>query len=104
MPADFVSELAERAFKKSAAGTGDAIVVILPDRPQDAATLANQLNSRPDLQAQVSSFAGYTPSEWLLEHELAQVEERRIAFGKAWKRRNDISETSYCHPAGASPA
>lgn len=40
MPADFVSELAERAFKKIAAGTGDAIVVILPDRPQGAATLA----------------------------------------------------------------
>jgi hypothetical protein len=55
MPADFVSELAERAFKKIAAGTGDAIVVILPDRSQGAATLANQLNSRPDLQAQVSS-------------------------------------------------
>ena len=81
MPADFVSELAERAFKKIAAGTGDAIVVILPDRPQDAATLANQLNSRPDLQAQVSSFAGYTPSEWLLEHELAQVDERRKKVG-----------------------
>ena len=71
MPADYVNELAERAFKKIAAGTGDEIARVLPDRPQDAATLANQLHSRPDLQAQVSSLAGYTPSEWLLEHERA---------------------------------
>ena len=54
MPADFVSELAERAFKKIAAGTGDEIVLVLSDRPQDAAAVANQLNSRPDLQAQVA--------------------------------------------------
>ena len=30
MPADHVSELADRAYKKVAAGTGDAIVVIFP--------------------------------------------------------------------------
>src|SRR5215469_3819013 len=34
-----------------------------------------------------------------------RANKRRIAFGKAWKRRNrSISETSYCHPAGANPA
>ena len=81
MPADYVNELAERAFKKIAAGSGDQIVLVLPDRPQDAAALANQLHSRPDLQAQVSSLAGYTPSEWLLEHELTQVHERRKKVG-----------------------
>jgi hypothetical protein len=37
MPADYVSELAEQAFKKIAAGTGEEIVGILPGRPQDAA-------------------------------------------------------------------
>jgi hypothetical protein len=81
MPADYVSELAEQAFKKIAAGTGEEIVGILPERPQDSAALANQLHSRPDLQAQVSLLAGYTPSEWLLEHELAQVDERRKKVG-----------------------
>jgi hypothetical protein len=81
MPADYVSELAEQAFKKIAAGTGEEIVGILPERPQDTAALANQLHSRPDLQAQVSSLAGYTPSEWLLEQELAEVDERRKKVG-----------------------
>ena len=81
MPADYVDELAERSFKKIAAGAGEEIVRILTDRPQDAATLANQLNSRPDLQAQVASLAGYTPSQWLLDHELAQVNERRKKVG-----------------------
>jgi len=81
MPADYVNELAERAFKKIAAGTGEEIVRILQNSPQDAATLANQLNVHPGLQAQVASFAGYTPSEWLLEHELAQVDERRKKLG-----------------------
>jgi hypothetical protein len=77
MPADYVNELAEQAFKKIAAGTGEEIVRVLTDRPQDAATLANQLNSNPELQAQVSSLASYTPSQWLLEHELVQINERR---------------------------
>jgi len=81
MPADYVSELAQQAFKKIAAGTGEEIVGILPERPQDTAAFANQLHSRPDLQAQVSSLAGYTPSEWLLEQELAQVDERRKKVG-----------------------
>jgi hypothetical protein len=33
-PADYVNELAEQAFKKIAAGTGEEIVRILPDRPK----------------------------------------------------------------------
>src|SRR5260370_6244194 len=81
MPADYVNELAEQAFKKIAAGTGEEIVRVLPDRPQDAATLANQLNSHPALQAEVASLADYTPSEWLLEHELVQIDERRKNVG-----------------------
>jgi len=81
MPADYVNELAEQALKKIAAGTGEEIVVILQNRPPDAASLVNQLNSRPDLQARVASLAGYTPSQWLLEHELAQVDERRRNIG-----------------------
>jgi hypothetical protein len=81
MPADYVNELAEQAFKKITAGTGEEIVAVLQDRPQDAATLANQLNSHPDRQAQVASLAGYTPSQWLLEHELVQIDERRKNVG-----------------------
>jgi hypothetical protein len=81
MPADYVNELAERAFRKIVAGKGEQLIAVLGDRPQDAATLANQLHSRPGLQAQVASFANYTPSEWLLEHELGQVDERRKKMG-----------------------
>lgn len=82
MPADYLNELADRAFREIVAGNGEEIIAILENcRPQDAATLANQLNSQPGLQAQVASFAGYTPSEWLLEHELLQVDERRRKVG-----------------------
>ena len=81
MPADYVNELAERAFKKIVAGAGEEIIGVLENRPQDAATLANQLLSHPGIQAQVASLAGYTPSEWLLEHELVQVDERRKKVG-----------------------
>jgi hypothetical protein len=104
MPADYVSELAEQAFKKIAAGTAEEIVGILPERPQDTAALANQLHSRPDLQAQVSSLAGYTPSEWLLEGvqfsseliefiwmvfnqlELVLPEKRDHPYARGWSR------------------
>lgn len=81
MPADYVNELAEQAFKKITTGRGEEIVAVLKGRPPDAATLANQLNSRPDLQAQVASLAAYTPSQWLLEHELIHVNERRQKVG-----------------------
>jgi hypothetical protein len=81
MPVDYLDELADHAFKKITVGAGEEILRILGDRPQDAAALANQLNSHPDLQAQVASLAGYTPSQWLLEHELLQVNERRKSVG-----------------------
>jgi hypothetical protein len=81
MATDYVNKLSEHAFKKIAAGAGAEMLRILPDRPQDAATLANQLNLRPDLQAQVASSAGYTPSQWLLEHELVAIDERRKKVG-----------------------
>jgi hypothetical protein len=77
MPADYVTELAEQAFREISAGVGDEIEKILAWRPPDAHSLANLLGSRPHLQAQVASATGYTPSRWLLEHELAQVDARR---------------------------
>jgi len=46
-------------------------------QPVDAGTLENKLNLRPDLQAHAASITGYTPSKWLLEHELTIIRERR---------------------------
>jgi hypothetical protein len=76
MPVDYVTELADQAFRKIQAGSGDEITKIVGSQP-DASALAGLLNSQPRLQAQVASLTGYTPSQWILEHELDQVDARR---------------------------
>jgi hypothetical protein len=80
MARDYVTELADQAFREIAAGVGEEIEKIV-GRPLDASSLAQQLESRPDLQAQVASITGYTPSRWLLEQELAPVDARRQVLG-----------------------
>jgi len=82
MPADYVTEFADQAFREISAGTGDEIEKIVGSQP-DAPGLANLLNSRPDLQALVTSLTGYTPSRWMLEHELGHVDARRRNLGIA---------------------
>ena len=77
MPADYVSELAEQAFGKIRAGLGQEIEKVVGGTPTDAGSLAATLISQPNLQAQVASLAGYTPSQWILGHELDQVAARR---------------------------
>src|SRR6266849_564728 len=77
MATDYVTELADQAFREITAGLGQEIEKVVGESPTDAGSLAATLTSRPHLQAQVASLIGYTPSRWILEHELAQVGARR---------------------------
>jgi hypothetical protein len=83
MPQDYVSELAEQAFRKAATDKGREVQHFLKSLkdPPDAPSLANLLSSRPDLQAQLASLTACTPSQWMLEQELDQVEARRRKLG-----------------------
>ena len=77
MATDYVTELADQAFREITAGLGQEIEKVVGETPTDAGSLAATLTSRPHLQAQVASLIGYTPSRWILERELAQVGARR---------------------------
>src|SRR5215468_359547 len=76
MPGDYVSELAARAFRKLEGGESREFVKAARE-PVDAGSLENELNLRADLQAHAAAMTGYTPSKWLLEHELTVIGERR---------------------------
>jgi hypothetical protein len=80
MPSDYLTELAERLFKKIEDGECDKPFRVT-NQPVDTGTLVNQLNSRPDLQAQAASLTGYTPTKWLLQQELAVIDSRRNMLG-----------------------
>ncbi|MGA8272941.1 MAG: acyltransferase [Candidatus Sulfotelmatobacter sp.] len=79
--ADYVRELAEETFRKLGSGKGPLLEKVLDSsfeaRPPDPGSLAGELESRADVQARLASLTGYTPSKWLLERELDQVEMRR---------------------------
>src|SRR5258708_6827896 len=87
MPADYVSGLAEETFRQIATSKGQLLEKILSSafgaKPPDVLSLAAALQSRPDVQAQLASITGCTPSLWVLEHELQQVETRRAKVGVA---------------------
>ena len=76
MPADYVTELANRAFREIESGSGEEIKRIV-GATSDSLALAEQLRLRPDWQAQVASVVQYTPSQWMLSQELAHVDARR---------------------------
>lgn len=89
--ANYVTELANQAFREIAAsadpmfravtaGVGEKLVEVV-GAASDASTIAAKLISRPDLQAHVASLTGYTPSRWILERELDQVNARRTNLG-----------------------
>jgi hypothetical protein len=87
MPADYVSGLAEETFRQIATSKGQLLQQILSSafgaKPPDVLSLTAALQSRPDVQAQLASITGCTPSLWVLEHELHQVETRRAKVGVA---------------------
>lgn len=80
---DYIKELSTRAleitpeewknFKK--------ISPDLPEKPADQTKMTQALESNVPLQAQVAWHLGYTPSKWLLENELVEVQKRRDKCG-----------------------
>jgi len=82
LPAEYVTELANRAFKAIESGSGEEIRKIV-GTPQNALALAEELALRPDFQAQVASLVQYTPSQWILNQELDQVDKRREKLGQS---------------------
>jgi hypothetical protein len=82
MPSDYITELSQRTDAKITPEQWRESVELrdyLPEKPANALQLAQDLESLPELQAQLAWHLGYTPSQWLLEHELAQVDARRAA-------------------------
>src|SRR5205814_2797983 len=81
MARDYVTELADQAFREISVGMGAAAIEKIVRKPVDAPSLAYQLQLHPDRQAQVASITGYTPSRWLLQQELALIDARRQGLG-----------------------
>jgi hypothetical protein len=81
MSSDYITELAQRAENLTPEQwrENDGLREYLPEKPANSLQLAQDLESRPQLQAQLAWYLGYTPSQWLLEHELVQVDARRGA-------------------------
>jgi len=81
MATDYINRLAEESLKPHAVDKVRLLQKILVDAFKspiaDAEALAAKLESRPDIQAQLASVTGYTPSLWLLDRELEQVAKRR---------------------------
>lgn len=84
MATDYIYQLSTRAFESITAEEWKNFKKIssdLPEKPVDAAKMAQALASNVPLQAQVAWHLGYTPSKWLLENELVEVQARRDKYG-----------------------
>jgi hypothetical protein len=80
---DYIDELAAEAFEKidtAAWEKAEEIKNHIPLRPADVGQLKHLLVRNPALQATLASITGYTPSKWLLRHELVEVRARRKAL------------------------
>ena len=98
---NYVRGLAEETFRQLATEKGPLLERVLSCsfevRPQDAGSLAGQLQSRADVQARLASLTGYTPSKWLLERELGEVEQRRAKFDIHPQAAPDSAADTYKH-------
>jgi hypothetical protein len=86
MATDYIHRLAEESLEPSNTAKVPLVQKILTaaafrSPAVDALALAAQLDSRPDVQAQLASVTGYTPSQWLLDRELERVAKRRKKVG-----------------------
>ena len=109
MPAEYVSELAKWALQAIESGSGEEICRILGvPSGTNLNAVTGKLHARPDHQAQVASLTGYTPSQWILEHELDEVNERRAkldieavhAHGKTYERAAKSALMGLCFSGG----
>jgi hypothetical protein len=94
----YVEELAAEAFKIDPDTWGKVAEIQLhcPTKPADTEGLTRALMRNTSLQAALASFTGYTPSIWLLKHELIEVQARRKAL-------NLIPELSDKDPSAQDP-
>lgn len=87
MPSDYICELAERAFKMISPDDwkqSKKISRYLARKPDTELALAQEIESSVLLQAEVAWHIGYTPSKWLLENELVEINARRDKSKIAW--------------------
>jgi len=85
MATDYIHRLAQESLEPRNAAKVPLVEKILAaafrSPAVDAMALAAELEARPDVQAQLASVTGYTPSQWLLDRELEQVAKRRKKVG-----------------------
>jgi hypothetical protein len=84
MTTDYISQLSTLAFESIAPDEWKSFEKLAPDlagKPADAAKMAQALEANVPLQAAVAWSLGYTPSKWLLENELVEVQKRRDECG-----------------------
>lgn len=84
MPSDYITELANRAYPKITPELWKEITEQQdkrPSQPANALQLAQDLESHAELQAHLAWRIDYTPSRWLLEQELLQIDARRAGQG-----------------------
>src|SRR5439155_6522852 len=80
MTPNYINELAKRAFTKISPDEwkqSEKLCRYLREKPDSELALTQELESRVPLQAEIAWHIGYTPSKWLLENELLEVEKRR---------------------------
>jgi hypothetical protein len=81
---NYVDKLADQALAGISAEDwllAGEITSLFPTKPASRDDLIKALELRPDLQAQLASKTGYTPSKWLLENELIEIAKRRSNLG-----------------------
>src|SRR5688500_5267916 len=74
--ASYVSALAARAYAQHQTSP---IAALAAHRvaPRSVEHLEQELAERPDLQDQLAVLTGYSPSVWVIEHELDEIGQRR---------------------------
>jgi hypothetical protein len=82
MASKYITRLAEQALKEIA--TEEEWKRFLPKKPDNITELEPQLESDALLQAKIAWHIGYTPSKWLLEDELEEINSRRDKFAIPW--------------------
>src|SRR5262249_34009373 len=82
MPSHYLTRLAKQAYDSwhQIEEGVEKIKCHIPEQQTSATDLADKLALRPDLQARIAWYLGYTPSKWLLEGELDEVKKRREAL------------------------
>jgi len=119
MPSDYTTKLVAQAYAKIAADPlkqtakeQGHIKEILRDldlaEPVSADEILAKLEVHPDLQARIAWKTGYTPSKWLLENELVEINARRKQHqiepvetnGDAYARAAKSGLTGICFSGG----